>query len=157
SPPQLLCRPFAQTFAQPCHAVRRLGNGQAGSARTLAKDGQGLEVSNADGAAIEALDFLTAEWLGFGGRLPGFVIAAQKEERCALLPLLAANLLLTVNSSDALAMAQRHFARAQAMAGDANARERAWLAATEAWFAGARDQAQKVHERIALDWPRDLL
>jgi hypothetical protein len=123
----------------------------------LAKDGQGLEVSNADGAAIEALDFLTAEWLAFGDRLPDFVIAAEKEGRCALLPLLAANLLLTVNSSEAFVLAQRHFARAQAMAEDANERERAWLAATKAWFAGARDQAQKIHEQMALDWPRDLL
>lgn len=123
----------------------------------MAKDGQGLEVTNADGAAIEALDFLTAEWLAFGDRLPDFVIAAEKEQRCALLPLLAANLLLTVNSSEAFAMARRHFDRAKAMAADATARERAWLAATEAWFAGARDQAQKIHEQMALDWPRDLL
>ena len=123
----------------------------------MAKDGQGLEVSNADGGAIAALDFLTAEWLAFGDRLPEFIAAAEKEERCALLPLLSANLLLTVNSTAAFAMAQCHFARAKAMAHEATARERAWLAATEAWFAGARDRAQKIHEDMASEWPHDLL
>ena len=124
---------------------------------SVVRDGQGLEVSNASTTAIEALDFLTAEWLAFGDRLPEFVAAADKEERCALVPLLAANLLLTVNSATGYDLAKRHFARAKALAGDANPRERAWLAATEAWFAGERDRAQKVHEDMAAEWPRDLV
>ena len=123
----------------------------------MAKDGQGLEVSSADGATIDALNFLTAEWLAFGDRLPEFVVAAENEQRCILLPLLAANLLLSVSSREAFAGAQGHLARAKAMAGGTNGRERAWLSATEAWFAGAREQAQKIHEQMALEWPRDLL
>ena len=64
----------------------------------MARDGQGLDVSNASAAAIEAIDLLRDEWLAFGKRLPDVVAAAEKEERCALLPLMSANLLLTVNS-----------------------------------------------------------
>lgn len=121
------------------------------------KDGQGLEVSNADEAAVAAIDFLTAQWLAFGDRLPEFVASAEREERCALVPVLAASLLLTVNSAEAYALARRHWARAQALSGDATPREAAWLAATQAWFANQRDRAQAIHEDMAREWPRDLL
>jgi tetratricopeptide (TPR) repeat protein len=116
-----------------------------------------LEVSNADAAAIAALDFLTAEWLAFGDRLPEFIAAADKERQCAMLPLLAANLLLSVNASTSHALAKRQLARAKSLASDANPRERAWLAATESWCAGERDRAQAIHEQMAGEWPRDLL
>ena len=64
----------------------------------VARDGQGLEVSNADAAAIGALDFLRDEWLAFGNRLAEFVATAEKEERAALLPLMSASLMLSMNS-----------------------------------------------------------
>ena len=35
----------------------------------MARDGQGLDVSNASAAAIEAIDLLRDEWLAFGKRL----------------------------------------------------------------------------------------
>ncbi len=126
----------------------------------MARDSQGLEVSNAGTQAIAALDFLTSEWLGFGNRLADFVAAADKEETCALLPVLAANLLLSMNSPEGHEAARRHLARAQALARegrDANDRERAWLSATEAWLAGETDRSLRIHEDMAADWPRDLL
>ena len=39
----------------------------------MARDGQGLEVSNAGAEAIASLDFLREEWLAFGNRLTEFV------------------------------------------------------------------------------------
>ena len=122
------------------------------------KDGQGLEVSNADAEAIASLDFLREQWLAFGNRLAEFVAAADKEERCALLPAMAANLVLSMNSTEAHATAQRYLARAQKLAGSsANARERAWLATTEAWIEGDTDRCLKIHEDMAAEWPRDLV
>jgi tetratricopeptide (TPR) repeat protein len=123
----------------------------------VARDGQGLDVSNAGAQAIEALDLLRDEWLAFGKRLPEVVAAADKEERSALLPLMSANLLLTVNSPVAYEMAKRQFAQAKKLAAGVNAREQAWFASTEAWFAGERDRAQKIHEDIVAEWPRDLV
>ena len=124
----------------------------------MARDAQGLEVSNADAGAIAAIDLLTDQWLAFGKRLPEVVAAADAEERCALLPLMSANLLLTVNSPAAHEMATRQFARATKLASsDANPRERAWIAATEAAFAGEKGRAQKTHEDMAAEWPRDLV
>jgi tetratricopeptide (TPR) repeat protein len=123
----------------------------------LAKDALGLDVSNASAGAIDAIDLLRDEWLAFGKRLPEVVAAADKEERCALLPLLSANLLLTVNSPAAFDIAKRQFALARKLATSADRREQAWLAATEAWFLGERDRAQKIHEDLVAEWPRDLV
>ena len=66
----------------------------------MARDGQGLEVSNAGAEAIASLDFLRDEWLAFGNRLAEFVTAADKEASCALLPVMAANLMLSMNSDE---------------------------------------------------------
>jgi hypothetical protein len=123
----------------------------------VARDGQGLEVSNADAGAIAALDFVREEWLAFGNRLPEFADAADREEKCLLLPLIAANLVLSMNSAEGFEAAGRYAARAKAMASGANARELAWLAATEAWIAGEIPAAQKIFEDIVAQWPRDLL
>jgi tetratricopeptide (TPR) repeat protein len=119
-----------------------------------------LEVSNADAAAIANLDFLTAEWLAFGNRLAEFISAADNEERCALLPVLAANLVLSMNSAAGHDLAGRYLARAKVLSrdgADATARERAWLAATEAWIDGDTERSLKIHEEMAAQWPRDLV
>jgi tetratricopeptide (TPR) repeat protein len=126
----------------------------------VARDGQGLDVSNADAGAIGALDFLRDEWLAFGNRLAEFVATAEKEERAPLLPLMAASLMLSMNSTDGQAGAERLLARAQSLSrngSDANDRERAWLATTTAWVAGDTDRCLAIHEKMAVDWPRDLL
>ena len=105
----------------------------------MARDGQGLEVSNADAVAIGALDFLRDEWLGFGNRLGEFVATAETAESCALLPLMAASLMLSMNSTEGQAMAEHHLARARTLSkdgADANDRERAWLTVVSAWLAG---------------------
>jgi tetratricopeptide (TPR) repeat protein len=120
------------------------------------RDGQGLEVANAGSETIAAIDLLREEWLAFGKRLPEVVAAAEREERSALLPLMSANLLLTVNSTAAHEMATRQLARGRKLAGG-EAREKAWLAATDAAFARDKQAAQKIHEELLANWPRDLI
>ncbi|MFO1161533.1 MAG: tetratricopeptide repeat protein [Reyranellaceae bacterium] len=117
-------------------------------------------MSNADGEAIAALDFLTAEWLAFGNRLPEFVAAADREERSTLLPLMAANLVLSMYSDDGHRAARQYLTRAKALSrdgADANDRERAWLAATEAWIDGDTERCLRIHDQLTIHWPRDLL
>ena len=121
------------------------------------RDGQGLEVANADANAIEALDFLREEWLVFGKRFDRFMAAADKEEKCALLPVLAANLVLSMNSVEGRALGVKYLKRAQAMAKDVGPRERAWLDATQAWVDGDGDKSLAIHEKMVAEWPRDLL
>jgi hypothetical protein len=93
------------------------------------KNGQGLEVANAGAEAIEALDSLRGDWL-VGTRVDRFLAAADKEERCLLLPAMAANIVLSVNSQEGRALAAKYLARAQAMTKGIGAREQAWLDAT---------------------------
>jgi tetratricopeptide (TPR) repeat protein len=121
------------------------------------KDGQGLDVTNADAKAIEAIDFLREEWLVFGKRFERFVAAADAEQKCALLPALAANLALSVNSVEGRALGVKHLARAQAISKGVSPRERAWLDATQAWIDGDTDRSLAIHEKMVAEWPRDLL
>ncbi|MBL6654357.1 MAG: tetratricopeptide repeat protein, partial [Reyranella sp.] len=123
----------------------------------MARDGQGLEVSNAGKEAIASLDFLRDEWLGFGNRLAEFIAAADKEASCAMLPVMAANLSLSMYSNDSREAARRHLGRAKGLAAEANAREKAWLATTEAWIDGDTDRCLAIHEQMVDEWPRDLL
>jgi tetratricopeptide (TPR) repeat protein len=116
-----------------------------------------LEVGNADQKAIEALDFVSAEWLAFGNGFGRFMAAVDEEERCLLLPVTAANLVLSMSSAEGHALGRRYLARARTMAGNANPRERAWMAATEAWLAGDLDKSFALHEKLLAEWPRDLL
>ncbi|MDP1965653.1 MAG: tetratricopeptide repeat protein [Reyranella sp.] len=114
-------------------------------------------MSNADAETVAALDFVREEWLAFGNRLAEFTAAADKEDKCLLLPLTAANLVLSMNSAEGFEAARRYVARAKAMTSGANARELAWLAATEAWIAGETPIAQQILEDLVAQWPRDLL
>lgn len=123
----------------------------------MTKDGQGLEVANADADAIDALDFLREEWLVFGKRFDRFMAAADKEEKCALLPVLAANLVLSMNSVEGRSLGTRYLKRAQAMSKGIGPRERAWLDATQAWIDGDTDKSLAIHEKMVAEWPRDLL
>lgn len=124
----------------------------------MARDGQGLEVSNADDEAIASLDFLRDEWLRFGNRLADFVAAADREEGCALLPVMAANLVLSMNAEDGRAAARRYLEQARRLAAaGVTEREQAWMAATEAWLAGRPDRALAIHDEMMTRWPRDML
>lgn len=138
--------------------MRSLDNGLSRKTGTkVARDGQGLEVSNAGTEAIASLDFLRDEWLCFGNRLGEFVAAADKEASCAMLPVMAANLALSMYSADGRDAARRYLMRAKGLATGANAREKAWLATTEAWIEGDIDRCLRIHEQMADEWPRDLL
>jgi tetratricopeptide (TPR) repeat protein len=123
----------------------------------VTKDGQGLEVANADADAIDALDFLREEWLAVGKRFDRFMAAADTEEKCVLLPVLAANLVLSMNSVEGRALGARYLRRAQAMSKGTGPRERAWLDATQAWVDGDTDKSLAIHEQMVAEWPRDLL
>jgi tetratricopeptide (TPR) repeat protein len=121
------------------------------------RDGQGLELGTADEGAIAALDFVTQEWLGFGKRFADFIAAADTEEKCPMLPLVAASLVLSMYSPEGQAAATRYLARAQKMTAGATPRELAWLGAIAAWTAGDTDQSLQQFREIVAEWPRDLL
>jgi tetratricopeptide (TPR) repeat protein len=116
-----------------------------------------LDLGNADAGAVAALDFVTQEWLGFGKRFADFLAAADKEEKCPMLPLVAASLVLSMYSPEGHAAATGYLARAQKMTAGASPREFAWLGAIEFWVAGDTDRSLQQFRRIVAEWPRDLL
>jgi tetratricopeptide (TPR) repeat protein len=121
------------------------------------QDGQGLEVANAEANAIEALDFLREEWLVFGKRFDRFMAAADTEEKCALLPVMAANLVLSMNSVEGHTLGGKYLARARTMTKGIGPREQAWLDATQAWLDGDGARSLVLHEKMVAEWPRDML
>lgn len=123
----------------------------------MARDGQGLELGDADEGAVAALDFARQEWLGFGKRFADFIAAADKEEKCAMLPLVAASLVLSMYSPEGHEAATRYLKRARSLAASASPRELAWLGAIEAWIAGDSDRSLDLFRKIVAGWPRDLL
>jgi len=120
------------------------------------RDGQGLEVANADADALAALDALREDWLA-DRRCDRFPAIADRHHDCPMLSLMAANLALSSHSQGGRSLGARYLVRAKAMALQAGARERAWLAATEAWLAGERDRCLALHEKMIAEWPDDLL
>ncbi|NQW54630.1 MAG: tetratricopeptide repeat protein [Rhodospirillales bacterium] len=116
-----------------------------------------MDLGNADEGAVAELDFVTQEWLGFGKRFADFLAAADKEEKCPMLPLVAASLVLSMYSPEGHAAATGYLARAQKMTAGASLREFAWLGAIEFWVAGDTDRSLQQFRRIVADWPRDLL
>ncbi len=121
------------------------------------KDGQGLETSSATADTIAALDFLNAEWLRYGNRLGEFIAVADRDERTPMLQLMAACLTLSMDSPEGEALGKRYLAKATALAGGANDRERAWIAAVTAWADRDIDKALNLHTAMASQWPRDLM
>jgi hypothetical protein len=116
-----------------------------------------LEVSNATAEAIASLDFLCDEWLGFGNRLAEFVAAADKEETCAMLPVMAANLVLSMNSDEGRGGARRYLARAKSLP-PALTHPRAGLARHDRGLDRRRHRPLPEDPRTHGDqWPRDLL
>ncbi len=121
------------------------------------RDGQGLELSNTNVETVAVIDFACEEWLAFGNGLGRVMKAAATEERCLLVPLIAANLILTMSAASGHAAAKRFLERAEKLSKGANPREQAWLEATRAWLAGDADKSFALHERLLGEWPRDLL
>jgi tetratricopeptide (TPR) repeat protein len=120
------------------------------------RDGQGLEVSNAGADAVAALDFLNEEWLRYGNRLAQFIATADHDERSPMLKLMAACLTLSLDAPDGEAAGRRYLEKAKTMPG-ANAREKAWIVAVEAWVQRDIDRALELHLAMAAEWPRDLM
>jgi hypothetical protein len=121
----------------------------------MQEDWRGLPVSTGSAATVEAIDRFTAEFLGYGQNAGVIVPAAAADPGCALAQTLAGALHLFLESREAPKLAAP-FLKAAA-AGSATARERAHLAAAEAWAAGETARAADLYAAIARELPRDLL
>ncbi|MBL8675165.1 MAG: hypothetical protein JNL07_09780, partial [Rhodospirillales bacterium] len=119
-------------------------------------DSQGLAVSNADAAAIAAVDHALEEWLRYGDGLGAYMSFAREARGVPLVQLHAASLNLTMADPAAHAAARGSIDAARGGLRGMNDRERAWLAAMSAWVDGEVDAAARGFDGIVADWPRDL-
>ncbi len=122
----------------------------------MPKDAQGLDVANADAAAIRAIDHALEQWLGYGDELGRYVAFAQKARDVPLVQLQTAVLNLTLESPDGFAGARPFIDAARTRERDMTEREKLWLHGVSAWADGAQDQAGDAFASIVRRWPRDL-
>lgn len=122
----------------------------------MLKDAQGLDIANADDAAIRAIDHALQQWLGYGDELGDYIGFAQTARDVPLVQMHAAVLNLSLESPEGFAAARPFIDAARARERDMGQRERLWLGATEAWADGAPDRACELFEEVLRRWPRDL-
>lgn len=112
--------------------------------------------TNAD-AALAAIDNFVDGFLGYEARAAEVIGAAEVHPDEVLLNAYAATLWLLLEAPEAAERAAPHLARAQALAGDAHPRERAFVDFVTAWSADDIPAALAIAESILARWPRDLL
>lgn len=122
----------------------------------MLKDAQGLDIANADDAAIRAVDHALEQWLGYGDELGRYIAFAHNARDVPLVQMQAAVLNLSLESPEGFAGARPFIDAARARERDMSERERLWLGATEAWADGALDRACELFEEVSRRWPRDL-
>ena len=122
----------------------------------MPKDAQGLDIANADDAAIRAIDHALEQWLGYGDQLGRLIGFAHQAPDVPLVQLQAAVLNLSLESPEGFAGARPFIDAARVREPDMGEREKLWLQAVSAWADGAQDQAGDAFAAIVRRWPRDL-
>ena len=114
----------------------------------MLKDAQGLDVANADDAAIRAIDHALQQWLSYGDELGRYVAFAQKARDVPLVQLQTAVLNLSLEAPEGFAGARPFIDSARARERDMGEREKLWLRAVSAWADGAQDRASDAFAMI---------
>jgi tetratricopeptide (TPR) repeat protein len=119
----------------------------------------GLPVATHERAVVDAIDRFTTEVLSHGQQAAAVLDAVVFDPDAALAHACCAALFLFLQTADGTARATPWLERARraAAAPHTTERERLFVAALEAWWRGAPEQALRVHRQIAGQWPRDLL
>jgi len=117
----------------------------------------GNPVSPSSDAALAAVDSFVDGFLGYETRAAEVIGAAEANPDSVLLNAYAATLWLLLEAPEAAERAAPYLARAQAAAGQAHPRERAFVDFVAAWSADDIPGALGIAEQIQKAWPRDLL
>lgn len=120
------------------------------------RDAQGLEISTDDPAVLAGLDEFDASFLRYGKTAGAVLDAVRRQPGQVLANAKAAALQLFMQTGDAAAKAAPYLAAGAAHLGQAQPRERLWLAAVQAWARGDTPDAIALHEEIVQRFPRDL-
>lgn len=119
----------------------------------------GLPVGTDDPVVVGAIDRFAAEVLSHGRDAAAVLDAAVFDPDCALVHACGAALFLFLQTEDGRVRAAPWLERARRAAAldRTSERERLFVAALDAWWRGAPEEALARHCSIARRWPRDLL
>lgn len=122
-------------------------------------DRHGLPVATTERAVVDAIDRFTVEVLSHGRDAAAILEGAGIDPDCALANACCAALYLFLQTGEGRVRATPWLARARSAAAldRTTERERLFVAALDAWWRGAPEQALERHREIARRWPRDLL
>jgi hypothetical protein len=122
------------------------------------KDARGLVVTGADGAVIEAIDRFTLDLIGARDEAVAMLAVAERHPECALVQTYAAALHAYSQSQAEIDTEGRRFlARAQSTGTALTEREQALIDAVAAWLAADFQAGIDLHERMAREWPQDVV
>ena len=124
-------------------------------------DRSGLPVSTNSPEVVDGIDRFTAEVLSHGKNAALILDAAASDPSSTLANACCAAMFLFLQTAEGIARATPWLERARHAASQASVgateRERALLAALEAWARGETEIALALHLEVARRWPRDLL
>ena len=124
----------------------------------MRNDARGLAVSGATGEVIEAIDRFTLDLIGARDEAAAMLDVAERHPECALVQAYAAALHAYSQSQAEIHTEGRRFLdRAQATATRVTEREQALIAAVAAWLAADFQASIDLHERMASEWPQDVV
>lgn len=124
----------------------------------MKNDARGLAVSGAAGEVIEAIDRFTLDLIGARNEAVAILDVAERHPECALVQTYAAALHAYSQSQAEIDTEGRRFInRAQATASRLTEREQALIDAVAAWLASDFQAGIDLHERMASEWPQDVV
>lgn len=125
----------------------------------MLQDQFGLPVATDAHEIVDAIDRFTNEVLSHGKQAAAIFDAVVFDADAALAQACCAAAYLFLQTADGMARAAPWLERARAAAAlpRTTERERLFVAALDAWWHGAPEQALALHRQIARQWPRDLL
>src|SRR5215471_10098639 len=120
------------------------------------RDAFGNLITTDSPATVAAIGVYTADWIGYGLRLRTIFDAADADPECAFINACAASIHMALEARSGFDAARPYIARMRRKVHRASKRERLFVAATEAWAAGAAHTALAHLLTLVTNFPTDI-
>src|SRR5215472_2310494 len=120
------------------------------------QDAFGNPITTDSAATTAAIGVYTADWIGYGLRLRTIFHAASADPECAFANACAASVHMALEARSGFEAARPFLVRMRRTVHRASERERLFIAATEAWAAGAVHTALAHLSTLVRRFPTDI-
>ncbi len=121
------------------------------------KDARGVAVSSDNRASVDRFDQAVELFLGFFNDPLATIDAALEEDPEFIMGhCFRAGMMVTSSEKGAEAEIAKHVAAVEALAADANERERGHIAAARAWLEGDFERAMTLYGKVVAAYPHDI-